>query len=220
VRDQIPSREAMAAGLDRDDTVIRRRLRQKLEFLLEDAVEGAPPTDQELRAWLAQHASAFRTEPKVALRQVYVSRERRGKAAEADARSLLARLSAAGETARIDALGDPTMLPQEVDLAPQSEVARVFGGDFAERVMKLAPGTWTGPVASGYGLHLVLVRERADASLPDLAAIRPAVERELLADRRTRQLAAMYERLLGKYRVVIERPDSGKPAGGTRQAAP
>ena len=89
-------REAMAMGLDRDDTVIRRRLRQKLEFVVEDVVAAAPPTEQELQAWLAGHADAFRIEPQVAFRQVYVSRDRRGAAAETDARALLARLRAGG----------------------------------------------------------------------------------------------------------------------------
>src|SRR5512137_1395077 len=55
VREEIAVREAMAAGLDRDDTVIRRRLRQKLEFVVEDVVAAAPPAEQELQAWLAGH---------------------------------------------------------------------------------------------------------------------------------------------------------------------
>lgn len=218
VREEIAVREAMAAGLDRDDTIIRRRLRQKLEFLVEDASSATVPTDQELQAWLAAHAGSFRIEPRVALRQVFVSRERRGVAAEAEARALLARLRAAGAGARIDNLGDSTLLPQEVELTPRGEVARTFGSDFAQRIETIAPGTWTGPVESSFGLHLVLVKERAEGSAPDLAAVRPAVEREFMADRRKRQLATTYERFLEKYRVVIERPGGDKPGGGTRKS--
>jgi len=216
VREEIAVREAMAMGLDRDDTVIRRRLRQKLEFVVEDVVAAAPPTEQELQAWLAGHADSFRIEPQVALRQVYVSRDRRGAAAETDARALLARLRAAGPGARIDDLGDPIMLPQEVDLSSRGDVVRTFGEDFAGRIEALAPGTWAGPIQSGFGLHLVLVRERVEGSLPDLARVRPAVEREFASDRRTRQLAAMYERLLAKYKVVVEKKrEDDKPAVGT-----
>ena len=217
VREEIAVREAMAMGLDRDDTVIRRRLRQKLEFVVEDVVAAAPPTEQELQAWLAGHADSFRVEPQVAFRQVYFSRDRRGAAAEADARTLLARLRAVGPAARIDNLGDPIMLPQEVDLSSRGDIARTFGDDFAGRIEALAPGTWAGPIQSGFGLHLVLVRERVAGSLPDLARVRPAVEREFASDRRTRQLAAMYEQLLAKYKVVIEKRTEGDkpPAGGT-----
>jgi len=218
VREEIAVREAMAMGLDRDDTVIRRRLRQKLEFVVEDIVAAEPPTEQELQAWLAEHADAFRIEPQVAFRQVYISRERRGAAAEPDARALLARLQPAGPGARIDNLGDSIMLPQEIDLSSRSDVARIFGDDFAGRIETLAPGTWAGPIQSGFGLHLVLVREHIAGSLPDLARVRPAVEREFTSDRRTRQLAAMYERLLAKYKVVIEKQTAGDPlAGATRQ---
>ncbi len=209
VREEIAVREAMVTGLDRDDTVIRRRLRQKLEFLAEDVIAAAPPSDAELQAWLRDHADDYRTESKVAFRQVYVSRERRRASVETDARAILARLETAGADARIDALGDSTQLPQEFALTTVSEVARTFGGEFAERVEKIPAGAWTGPVQSGYGLHLVIVRERVAGALPDLAAVRPAVERDLLADRRKRQLAAMYERLLEKYTVVVERPKGG-----------
>jgi hypothetical protein len=210
VREEIAVREAMAAGLDRDDTIIRRRLRQKLEFLVEDVVAAAAPTEPELQAWLARHADAFRIEPQVALRQVYVSRDRRGAKSEADARALLARLRAAGPDARIDDLGDPIMLPQEIDLSPRSDVVRTFGEEFAGG-SGARPGTWA---SGGVGLRpdLVLVRRRVDGSLPPLEQVRPAVERELLADRRTRQLAAMYERFLAKYTVVVERRQPAAPA--------
>ena len=211
VREEISVREAVAAGLDRDDTIIRRRLRQTLEFLVEDGAESAPPTDQELQAWLTAHADAFQVEPRIAFRKVFVSRERRGAAAEADAAAILARLNAAGPAAAIDALGDATMLPQELELAPARDVDRLFGPGFAQRIAGFAPGTWAGPVKSSYGLHLVLLRERVEASPPALAAVRPLVEREFLAERRKRQLDAMYERLLAKYKVVVE-PRAGAAA--------
>jgi len=216
IREEIAVREAMATGLDRDDTIIRRRLRQKLEFLIEDVVEPAPPTEAELQAWLDHHAEAFRIEPQVAFRQVFVSPDRRGAAAGSDARAILARLEAAGPEARIDRMGDAIMLPPESDLEPLYEVTRTFGADFAARIDSIVPGKWSGPVESGYGLHLVLVRRRVEGSLPDLATVRPAVEREFLADRRTRQLATMYEGLLKKYRVVIESPQADSAANGKR----
>ena len=216
VREEIAVREAMAAGLDRDDTVIRRRLRQKFEFVAEDERSASPPTDDELNAWLELHANAFRIEPRVAFRQVFFSRERRGANVQVDARRNLAKLQSAGTEASIESLGDATMLPQEVDPVPLSEVERAFGAAFAEQVGQLAPGQWTGPVESSFGLHLVLVRERTGGRRPDLAEVRAAVEREFLADRRKRQLAATYERLLAKCRVVIE-PPPGEAAAGARK---
>ena len=206
VKEEIATREATAMGLDRDDTIIRRRLRQKMEFLVDEAVDATPPTDAEIRAWLEKHPGAFHPEPQVALRQVYVSVRRGGASAPVEAQRLLARLRAAGPDARIDALGDASMLPRELPLGPLSEVTRAFGTEFAARIDAIEPGRWTGPVESPYGLHLVLVSERVAAAPPALADVRPLVERELLAERRGTQLQALYERLLQKYTVTIEMP--------------
>ena len=214
VKEEIAAREATAMGLDRDDAIIRRRLRQKMEFLVEDAVDQSRPTDAELQAWLDRHKDAFPAESRVALRQVYVSAERRGASAHADAEKLLARLRSAGPAPKTDALGDPSMLPSELPLGPLSEVSRAFGSGFAAKVDALAPGQWSGPIESPYGVHLVLVTERMAATRPALADVRPLVEREHLAERRKAQLQALYEQLLQKYTVSIE--TGATPAGAAR----
>jgi hypothetical protein len=211
VKEEIATREAVGMGLDRDDTIIRRRLRQKLEFLVEDASSSSPPTDAELEAWLQKHPQSFRAEPQLAFRQVYVSPERRGASAGKDAEKLLARLRAKGKDATTDGLGDASMLPAEQALAPLREVSRAFGEAFAEDLMKIEAGQWAGPVESPYGLHLVLVLERVAGAAPELAEIRPVVEREVLAERRKRDLETLYERLLAKYTVTIERPKAKAP---------
>ncbi len=217
VKEEIATREAVGMGLDRDDTIIRRRLRQKLEFLVEDAATSSPPTDAELAAWLGKHPESFRAEPQVAFRQVYVSPERRGTSTSADAEKLLVRLRAKGPDVATDGLGDASMLPAEQPLLPLREVTRSFGSDFAQQIVKLDPGRWSGPVESPFGLHLVLVRERKAPEPPELASIRAQVEREVLAERRKTELDALYERLLQKYTVTIEKPKPtatpGAPAG-------
>ena len=215
VKEEIATREATAMGLDRDDTIIRRRLRQKLEFLIEDAGDQALPTDAELQAWVGAHPDSFGAEPQVSFRQVFVSPDRRRASARGDALKLLARLRAAGPGVATEQLGDPSMLPSEQALEPLREVTRSFGEDFAKELLGIEPGQWTGPVESPYGMHLVLVRERVAAQAPDLATIRPMVEREVLAERKKKELHALYERLLGKYTVVIDMP---KAAQGKRGA--
>jgi hypothetical protein len=180
VREEIATREAMALGLDRDDTVIRRRLRQKLEFLAEDTLEAAPATDAELQAWLDAHSEMFRIEPIIAFRQV----------------------------------GDSRMLPSEVGRSTRTEVARIFGDEFASAILAIEPGRWAGPIESSYGLHAVFVRERQDGRLPALADVRQLVEREFTADRRQQQLDAMYARWLDRYRIVIERRNEGPQTAG------
>ncbi len=207
VKEEIAVREATAMGLDRDDTIIRRRLRQKLEFLTEDAVTSNPPTDAELQAWMTQHPDSFRTQPQVAFREVYLNSEHRRASAHADAEKLLARLRAAGPGANTDHLGDPTMLPAEQELAPLRDVASSFGEDFAQQLTRIEPGKWTGPVESSFGLHLVLVQKKVEPYLPKLADLRPTVEREFLAERRKAELQALYDRLSRKYSITLEKPE-------------
>ena len=191
VRGEIAAREAAALGLDRDDIVIQRRLRQKLEFLAEEAIEATPPTDAELQAYLDSHPDAFRIEPELAFRQVYFKSLDAAQAA----------LAAGGDPGR---RGDRLMLPEEVGPARSSDIDRQFGREFAAQLEKLPQGRWAGPVRSGFGAHLVLVSERKAARLPALAEIRPVVEREYLAARRKQALDQMYERLLKRYEVVIQ----------------
>jgi hypothetical protein len=208
VREEIATREAIGAGLDRDDTIIRRRLRQKMEFLAEDTIDASPPTDVELRTWLETHPDVYRPEPEVAFRQVLLSPDRRGARLDQDARAMLAQLATAGEDANIEALGDARLLPPEVDRVPRSDVVRLFGEGFADEILVVEPGRWVGPIRSGYGAHLVFVRERREGRIPSLDEVRPQVERDFIADRRRRELEATYKRLLDHYQVVIESPES------------
>jgi len=204
VREEIAVREAAAQGLDRDDTVIRRRLRQKFEFAAEDAFDTAPATDAELQAFLDTYPDTFRREPRLSLRQVHLGPQR-GNALQDDARQMLARLEAAGPDADIRTLGDSRLLPASLESTALGELARIFGDEFAGAALKAEPGRWVGPIRSGYGLHVVIVDRREAGQLPALADVRPLVERDFMADRRKRQIDSMYSKLLARYPVVIER---------------
>ena len=203
VREEIAVREARAMGLDQDDTVIRRRLRQKLEFVTQDVIDAAPATVEELERWHREHIEDYTREAQVAFEQVFIDRDRRGSAATHYAERLLEQLRAEPEAAASE-LGDPTMLPAAMPLSARSEIARNFGEEFAEELMAMEVGRWAGPVSSGFGLHLVRISDTAAAQPLDFAAVAPLVERDCLAARRKQQMDAFYERLLSDYRVLID----------------
>jgi len=213
VKEEIATREATAMGLDRDDTVIRRRLRQKLEFLAEEAVGTATPTDAEIQAWVDAHPESFGGDVRLSFRQVYIKKAGKGPAVKGEAEKLLAQLRAAGPETNTQTLGDSTMLPAEISLLPLFEVGRTFGDGFAKKLLTIEPGTWSGPIESSYGLHIVLVRERTEAEKPSLTLVRPLVERELAAERGRRELEKLYERLLTRYTVTIEMPKAVPDSG-------
>ncbi|MBE0627270.1 MAG: peptidyl-prolyl cis-trans isomerase [Burkholderiales bacterium] len=206
IKDEVLYRAALAMGLDKDDTVIRRRMRQKYEFLTEDAAVTTAPSDRDLQGWLDKHPDKFRVEPKMALSQIYFDVTRRGAQASKDARTLLARLDAAGSKADTSELGDATMLPGELALSSVGEIARVFGDSFAQTVARMEPGRWSGPVQSSYGWHLVYVSARTQGRLRPLAEVRDEVQREWLTARRRSEADARYRALREKYEIVVERP--------------
>ena len=210
VKEEILYREALALGLEQDDIVIRRRLRQKMEFISEDVAAQAEPGEGELRAFLTEHAERFREPSRISFAQVYLSPDRRGQDAWSDAERVLVALDA-GRSDPAEA-GDPFLLEQDHREVAAHDVERLFGGGFAARLAELPVGRWSGPVESGYGLHLVLVRERTPARLPDLDEVRDAVAREWQAARREAANRTFYEKLRAGYEVVVER----SPAEGGR----
>jgi hypothetical protein len=210
VKEEIFYREALALGLDRDDTVIRRQLRLKMQFISEDVAPQTEPTEAELRAFLAEHADRFRTPSRISFTQVYLSPDRRGANVRSDAERLLVALNI-GKSDPAEA-GDPFLLEQDYRDLGAPAVERLFGGAFAVQVAELPVGRWAGPVESGYGLHLVFVHERTPARLPDLADVRDAVANEWRAVRREEANRAFYEALRARYEITVQRPQS---AGGT-----
>jgi len=219
VAEEIFYREGVAMGLDQDDTVIRRRLRQKMEFIAEDAATAIEPGDEQLQAYLAQHAAKFVSPTEVTFVQVYLNTERRGDSARADAEKLLAELQAGrGPGNPVDA-GDPTLLPAGMQAASPQAIANAFGNDFATAIEEAPVGQWSGPLQSGFGLHLVRVDERVAGALPAFEEIRPIVLREWQSEQRTESNERFLDGLRAKYEVRIEGPAAVlfEPAAGGKQ---
>jgi hypothetical protein len=214
VREEVLYREAKAMGLDQDDIIVRRRMRQKFEFLGDDlAARSGPPNEQELEAYMSQHSDKYREEPSFTFEQIFLSREKRGKSAEADANAVLARLTGKnGAAIDVEKLGDAFLLPFRFERVSAGETTRLFGENFGKRLASVETGNWAGPLESNYGLHLVRVDERAPGTAPPLAKVREAVLRDLLNERRKQELDAQYSRLRARYMIVIEPPQATKVA--------
>jgi parvulin-like peptidyl-prolyl isomerase len=216
VKEEIFSREAVKLGLDQNDTVIRRRLQQKLEFIAEDFAAADEPTEMELADYLAKHPGQFAQEQRFTFRQVFLSPQKRGDQLEAEAAALLARLKQEGTNADARALGDSLLLPGEFTDEPQRTVASQFGQEFAAELAKVKPGEWSGPIQSGYGMHLVFVTARTEGRVAALEEVRDQVKRELMNARRLEANQKFLETLLARYRVTIQSLEvESKPEGKT-----
>jgi hypothetical protein len=206
VAEEVYYREAVAMGLDQDDTVIRRRLRQKMEFIAEDIANSVEPADAQLQEFLAQNAGKFARPAELSFRQVFFSAERRGDTARADAEKLLAELQAGRGPADPAEAGDATLLPAAMEAASPQAIANAFGEEFARQVDEAPVGQWSGPIESAFGLHLVRVDGRVITEAPTLGEIRPIVLREWQAEHRGRQNESFLAALREKYEVRVEGP--------------
>jgi hypothetical protein len=212
IREEAAYREALAMGLDRDDTIVRRRLRQKLEFLSDSLATRVEPTDADLETFLQGHSDVFRSEPRFSFRQVYLNPQQHGASLSADEAHLLAGLQRAGPNADLSALGDPFLLGPSYQNISLAEVKQVFGDQFASALAALPTSRWQGPVASGYGTHFVFLSQRTEGSLPALAEIHDQVRREWFNTRRNEATEKFYQALLKGYTVKIEPPEEKKVA--------
>jgi len=206
VREEVYCREAVAMGLDQDDTVIRRRLRQKLEFVSADIAAMAEPSEADLQAYLEANPEAFRTPTRFSFTQIHLDPAKHGVHLARDAADLLARLNQAGAPVDLADLGDSRLLDQQFALVSATDIAQQFGAQFASQLGLVEPGRWVGPLESGYGVHLVLVTARTEGRLPPLADVRPAVRTAWTNARRLAANEEFYQNLLKRYKVVIEPP--------------
>ncbi len=206
IRDEVLYREAVAMGLDKDDTIVRRRMRQKFEFLTEDTSAAVTPTDRDLQLWLDRHQDKFATEPRIAFTQIYFRRGHPGEPASPETAKILASLNHAEPGTAAADQGDATLLPRELPLTRFNEIAAVFGDDFARQIEPLATGVWSGPITSGYGLHLVRVDARTEGKPRPLREVRDAVTNEWMAEQHKQIIDLTYARLREKYAIVIEDP--------------
>lgn len=206
VDEEIAYREAIDLGLDRDDTVIRRRLRQKVEFATLDTASIEAPTDAQLGAWFDAHRPRYRVPERRALRAITFLDEE-GSALRRAERAL----QRLGEGTAATALGDRTLLPETLPLTTREGVARQLGEDAAAAAFAAAPGRWVGPVASVYGAHLLRVQTSEPPRQPRFEDLRQQVLEDWTRDREAQELEAFRQALRARYEVVINWPETGDP---------
>jgi hypothetical protein len=206
LNEQLLAREARALGLEENDVIIRRRLAQKLTFLIDDTLRRADPSDDELQQFYETNAQRFRSGARISFVHIYFSPQLRADA-RLDATAVLKLLEESSRSAT--ELGDRLLLESEFRDETEQSISSAFGLGFARAVFALKSNAWSGPIESGYGLHLVRVLALQEARLPSLSEVRARV----LEDWKREQEQIAKERYLAqlrrKYDVVVD--DDVKP---------
>lgn len=200
LRQEVFYREALLMGLDTDDDIIRTRLAQKMEAVASDlGTLMQPPTDDQLRAFHADRADLFTLPQSFAFQQVlYLPSE----ADDVRIGATLANLRAGGEVPpdRVTKLS----IPADWQLTPRNTVDNSFGGDFAASLAALPVGSWSGPVRSGLGLHLVKVTAMQPEQLAPFDDIRDFVAEQYEYYEVLKTQDRLFNELLEKYEIRLD----------------
>jgi hypothetical protein len=203
VHDEVLYREGVKLGLERDDIVVKRRVRQKIAMIAEEDASTRAPTDADLSAYLGANPARFAQPAILTFEQVFI-----GASTSGSGPGVVHAVAATREALRmggdLEGVGKPTLLPHRLTRTPADLVARDFGASFAAALEKVPIGEWVGPIHSSFGAHYVRVSDRTPPVAPQLAAVRDQVVREWENERRQRARNDAYTKMRGDYQVSIE----------------
>ncbi|MCQ3828170.1 peptidyl-prolyl cis-trans isomerase [Microbulbifer elongatus] len=203
VREEVLYREALAMGLDKGDTIVKRRMAQKMDFLAEDLSALREPTRGELQAWFTENPNDFTLPSRITFRHVFFSFDTRGKQAQQDAIKALADFD--DQVTEIPA-GDPFMFQDYYPERTPVQVSSVFGPDFSQRLFEHKENTWAGPIQSGFGWHLIHIDSLTPARMPAFEEVFAEVKADWTANQREVFKQTAYQTMREKYEVVLPEP--------------
>jgi len=207
VEQEVLYREALAMGLDRNDEIVKRRMAQKMQFLAEDVAAAREPTTAELKTWFDKNSAKFAQPPRLSFRHLYFSPDRRGVRARDDAQHALSKLAGQPvDTAIAGSLADPFMFQETYRDRTPEFLGKEFGPQFALAVAQLGPGTWQGPIESGFGWHLVFVDTVVPGRVPALEEIEADVRAAWLGEQKALAWAKSYKTMRASYTVLLPGP--------------
>jgi peptidyl-prolyl cis-trans isomerase C len=213
VREEILYREALAMGLDKEDTIVKRRMAQKMEFLAEDMANAHEPTPAELKAWYQKNGDKFALPSRATFRHLYFSPDHRSERARDDAAKVLVKITGQPEDSKVaEALADRFMFQDYYGDRSPEQLAKEFGPQFAQAIFQLKPGSWQGPIESGYGWHLVFVDSFTPGRVPAFEEVEPDVKTAWLADQRQQAWRKAYGIMRAKYTVFLPAPPETQSA--------
>ena len=204
VHEEIFYREALALGLDKEDIIVKRRLAQKMEFLVEDLAALRDPMTEELRAWFEKNPDRFTPTPRVSFHHLYFSPDRRGPGVKEAAESARERLTGKPLHTLVSAtLADSFMFQDSYNDRTPDQVAAVFGTTFAETLLRLTPGSWEGPIESGLGWHLVWIESITPGRTPAFEEIEPDIKAQWTEEQRIESSRRTFDAMKARYEVIL-----------------
>lgn len=206
LKEEILYREALELGLDQEDTIIRRWLTQKMDFLSQDMMPINEPTEEELKAYFEAHQTEFNQPPRLSFQHIFFNPDQRGENTQKDAEQLLTQLPRKSSLEdNLASLGDRFMLSHSYTLLTPSAVSQIFGNSFTKQVFQLESGQWQKPIKSGYGWHLVKVNQKIPAQIGTFEEHKAEIFNKLLEERKEKANEQFYKSLSDRYTIQIDK---------------
>ena len=213
IKEEVLYREGLAMGLDKDDTIVKRRIAQKVQFLAEDVAAAHEPSNTELKAWFEKNTDKFALPSRYSFRHVYFSPDKRGTNAYNDAAQALAKIAGQPEDSPlIPSVADRFMFQDYYGDRTPSAIAKEFGPQFAVTLERLKPGSWQGPIESGYGWHLVFVDTIIPGRIPAFEEVESDVKTAWLGEQKAQAWQKAYQTMRAKYTVLLPGPPDKQTA--------
>ena len=213
IKEEILYREGLVMGLDKDDTIVKRRMAQKVQFLAEDIATAHEPSTPELKAWFEKNSSKFALPSRYSFRHVYFSPDKRGTNTHDDAAQTLAKIVGQPEDSpQIAAVADRFMFQDYYGDRTPSAIAKEFGPQFAVALEKVKPGSWQGPIESGFGWHLVFVDTVIPGRIPAFEEVESEVKTAWLGEQKAQAWQKAYQTMRAKYTVLLPAPPDKQTA--------
>jgi peptidyl-prolyl cis-trans isomerase C len=204
IREEVLYREALAMGLDKDDTIVKRRMVQKMDFLAEDLSDLREPSREELKEWFAKNAGRFSMPGRISFRHLYFSFDKHGEKTAAAAAAALKQVAGKpSDSSEAAALADPFMFQDYYGDRSFEYIAKTFGPKFARALFELKAGSWQGPIESGYGWHLVFIDSLTPGRLPEFEEVEDDVKTAWVDEQRAQFKRKAFEAMRAGYEIVV-----------------
>jgi len=192
-------REGLKLGLDKNDPIIKKRIRQKTEMIVKDVISLLDIDDKTLQKYLDTHSDKFTTDAVYTFDQIYINPAKHSLGLNTYLLEVKKQLDETGS-----ATTDSLMLPGQYKDSTSSRINRELGKNFSKALDSIKLDEWSEPLQGALGVHFVKLIKRSPVKLPNLEEVRDEVLREYLSEKRKEILAVQRKQMSRNYEIVID----------------
>ena len=197
IDEEILYREALLLGLDQEDTIIKRRLAQKISFLKEESIPEIPTTE-ELNEYYKNNKEKYYIESSFTFTHYYFSENNNSLERSQQA------LKALQDNSKVKS--DPFYLGKTFANEPLRNINTNFGESFSNELMTADLAVWNGPFESTYGHHIVYINSVIPGYIPEIEEVLRQVEVDFLQIKREQAVKGFLNNIRSEYTIFIN-PD-------------